>query len=74
MVQQIKSQVTKVITKNGECEITISLDININLNNNQVNLVDNNAKKIEQLHSDKEEENATWAIPEFKNSKIKFGE
>ena len=74
MAQQIKSQITKIITKDGECEITISLDININLNTNQINLTNNNIEKIEQLHSDKEED-ASWLVPEFKsNNKIKFGE
>jgi hypothetical protein len=76
MVQIIKPGTTKVITKDGECEITISIELNINLNQSGITVsaqsVQAEAKEIKQ--EVKEPESTNWAIPDFSNlKKVQFG-
>jgi hypothetical protein len=62
---------TVVETQKGECNIHITLDLNINLAGGVVGIesVKATPKKIE-----KEEEDVKWAIPEFDSGiKVNFG-
>ena len=65
MAQLIKASDIKVVTKDGECKLSISIDLNINLNTSGVQ----NAK-VEQ----KKEESAMWEVPDFAQMpKLNFG-
>ncbi len=59
MVQLIKPSQVKIVTQQGECTVSIVLELNINLND----------KTIETT----KEEEIDWAVPEFSMEKIKFG-
>jgi hypothetical protein len=73
MAQLIKPQEVKVITKDGQLEVFISLELNINLNQNGLD-VTAQAKEVKTINRPKEEENTAWAIPDFTSSpKINFG-
>lgn len=55
----------QVVTKDGECSVNITIDLNINLNNAEIN------KKPE---TEEEDDKTIWAIPTFSsNEKVKFG-
>lgn len=65
MVELIRPQM-KVVTKDGECQIHITLDLNININGTNVK-VEENKKLVEQDETE-------WAIPTFDSGeKVKFG-
>jgi predicted membrane protein len=56
-------------TKNGECRVNITLDLNINLNSDGVASV--SVGKVAQQHED---ENVKWEIGDFSpKKKVKFG-
>lgn len=59
---------TKVVTKDGECDVNISLDININLN------TDDLVVKVTADKNQEEDEHSSFVVPEFKTEKIKFGQ
>ena len=61
----------KVVTKNGECEITLRLVLAINLNSGNVNI--SSGKVVEQLKEESESDTVDWAIPEFQSERIEFG-
>ncbi len=76
MVNLIKPYQTKIVTKNGECQVSITLDLNINLNSDGlvlgVSAKDAKAKKKQQ----EEDDTVNWdaAIPDFSSGgKIDFG-
>lgn len=63
-----------VITKEGECQLHITIDLNINLNTGVVDGQVSKATKVDQPTEEKEEEKTVWAIPTFKSEdKVKFG-
>lgn len=65
----IKPGSVKVITKDGEIQISITLDLNINLNSNGIVVNENVLTKKEE-----EKTSSEWMIPEFGSSeKINFG-
>ena len=67
MGQLLKPQQVKVITKDGECQVSISLELTINLNTD--GLVVSQAKERHGIKDDTQ-----WAIPDFTPSaKINFG-
>lgn len=67
MGQLIKPQHVKVVTKDGECQVSISLELTINLNTDGV--VVSQAKERQSVKDD-----THWAIPDFTPSaKINFG-
>ena len=74
MVSLIKPGSVKILTKEGEIQVSLTLDININLNTDGVSLNKNNEVQIEEKFL-KKEEKFDWAIPDFDipSSKIKFG-
>ncbi len=55
----------EIVTKEGECKIHVTLDLNINLTSSGVEV---NGKPV------KEEDKVEWAVPEFSSGqKVKFG-
>ena len=77
MPQIVKTPHTKIITKNGETELSITIEpivieITINVNSNGTVSVGEGKTKIEEIVK-KEEEDTTWAIPQFTSNKINFG-
>jgi len=70
MVQLIKPSEVRVITQQGECTVSIVLELNINLNAEGLRTT---TKAVSDLTPPKEAEQVEWAIPEFTTSKIKFG-
>lgn len=68
MAQLIKPNQVKLITEKGECNLHITLDLNINLNTGKLEI---NAK---ENYVKEEKEDVSWEIPEFKpTKKIQFG-
>jgi hypothetical protein len=73
VAQVHKPSELKIVTKDGELEISIKLDINVNINQSDIVVkADAVATKIKE---NKElEEKANWEIPDFGPSpKLKFG-
>lgn len=76
MVQILQPYKTKVLTRDGEISVNITLELNINLNsdgNLQIkSKIVEEPKEIEK----KEEDYYNWDIPDFSSSeikKVKFG-
>lgn len=72
MANLIKPGDVKIVTKNNEVFVNISLELNIKLDGNITSLgIDANAKmpgtKIES------DEKVNWEIPDFSSGKINFG-
>lgn len=73
MPQLIKPQEVKVITKEGECQVAISLELNINLNSSGLE-VTAQAKERSPIQHGSPEDKTEWAIPDFEASpRLKFG-
>ena len=62
----LKTQPIQTITKDGECKISISIQLDINLN-------DDGGVSVKAIASPEEKEDTLWAIPDFGSEKIKFG-
>lgn len=72
MPELIKPTKVSVVTKEGECKLNITIDLNINLNAGTVDFQSAKVAKIEQ--QPEEDEKTVWAIPTFKSEdKVKFG-
>lgn len=62
----------KVVTQDGEVQVSITLELNINLNSN--GLVTSSAVETVKEPLQKKEENTEWEIPDFGTSpKLSFG-
>lgn len=74
-MQVIKRGDTKVITKDGECAISLTIDLNINLTTEGIQIgvknVKSSSEEKQPVKSNKED--FDWAIPDFKANKIDFG-
>lgn len=73
MAQLVKPSEVQIITKDGELQINVKLDININLNQGDLSNLDISKVKIapEQIETIQKTD---WAIPDFGPSpKLKFG-
>ena len=68
MVQRLKPHDVKLITKDGELQISITLELNINLNADGLKVSATANTGIES-----KEEDPMWEIPDFSSKKIKFG-
>jgi len=70
MPKLIKAPQVSVITKDGECEITIKLEISIDLNGDGLSVSSAAIKKIED-----KEDKVDFAIPDFSafQNDLKFG-
>lgn len=67
----IKPGSVKVITQEGEVQVSITLELNINLNSDGVvaaAVISEKEKVIE-----KKKEDSIWEIPDFESSTINFG-
>jgi hypothetical protein len=74
MAQLIRPSDVKIITKDGELKVSITLDLNINMNGSVGALSadgKSNAKK--ETLIDNLEDKVAWAIPDFIPEKIDFG-
>jgi hypothetical protein len=70
MANLIKPGEVKLVTKNNEVFVNISLELNIKLDGNITSLgIDAKASKPNKI----EEEKVSWEIPDFSPSKIDFG-
>jgi hypothetical protein len=73
MPQLIKPNDVRIVTKDGEVKISISLDLNINMGeiSGGVNILKSD---VESKTTKKEEDKIQWAIPDFApTEKINFG-
>ena len=71
MPQLIKPKEVKVITKDGECQVSIVLELNINLNTDGVAV---SAQTIKQEVKQEKPKESGWEIPDFEAlPKINFG-
>lgn len=75
MAQLIKASDVKVVTKDGECKLSISIDLNINLNTLGVTVNAQSAKSSEVNQEDKKkDDDVAWQIPDFSAMpKLNFG-
>ena len=68
------SQPVKVVTKEGEATVHITLELNINLNTGGLSVSASQNKEAKEYEEVKEKEKTQWVIPEFsKTKKIEFG-
>ena len=73
MVQVIKPHDVKVITQQGEVKVSIVLELNINLNADGLSVTSRTVASEAVPSVGRKEDEVEWAIPDFANSKIKFG-
>lgn len=76
MAQLIKANDVKVVTKDGECKLSISIDLNVNLNTTGISVGVQNiaAGQVEQQNKKQEKESTMWEIPDFAPMpKLNFG-
>ena len=76
MPQLIKPNSVKIITQDGEIQVSITLDLNINLNTGELsNLVSNQVvqKTVNEVKPN-DSSSSAWEIPDFLDiPKINFG-
>jgi hypothetical protein len=74
MANLIKPGDIKVVTKNNELFVNISLELNIKLDGNVTNLNLNSDVVQQQAFQKKEEEKVKWEVPDFSSgNKLNFG-
>lgn len=76
MPQLIKPSDVKVVTKDGEVKVSITLDLNINLTNLLEGMSlpsTQSAKKENNSIAENLDDKVVWAIPDFSSEKINFG-
>ena len=75
MAALIKPGSVKVITKDGEIQVSLTVDININLNTNNMVFGAENKEENYSFSEQKENEKIKWEIPEFETpiEKVDFG-
>lgn len=76
MAQLIKASDVKVITKDGECRLSISIDLNVNLNASGIAVGVQNTKveQVTQQEKENTKESTLWEIPDFTPMpKLNFG-
>jgi hypothetical protein len=74
MAQLIRPSDVKIITKDGELKVSITLDLNINMNGSIEALsVDGKSTVKKETSIDNAEDKVAWAIPDFVSEKINFG-
>lgn len=73
MPQLIRPQEVKVITKDGEIQVSLVIDLNINLSGG-VEIASITAQEKKDVKSPQKSEDTHWAIPDFGPApKIQFG-
>lgn len=78
MAQLIKPAAVKVLTKEGEVEVTIAIELTVNLNTDGLNLSPQVINNINPSKSDSNEsrvdEKTYWEVPDFDIiPKVDFG-
>ena len=77
MPNLIRPGSTKVVTQDGEVQISITLDLNVNLNSDGLQVSVNASETSSEKNKKKDDEDVSWAIPDFssgkKVDKVKFG-
>lgn len=79
MVYKIDNNKVKVVTKDGECTLHITLDVNINFTGGMPNFNNQNLQPntiINSALNNAEEDKTVWEIPDFKPTKtnnLNFG-
>ena len=78
MPNLIRPGSTKVVTQDGEVQISIVLDLNVNLNSDGLHISAKAAQtSSEEVKKKNDDEDVNWAIPDFssakKINKVKFG-
>ena len=74
MANLIKPGDIKVVTKNNELFVNISLELSIKLDGNVTNLNLNSDVVQQQAFQKKEEEKVKWEVPDFSSgNKLNFG-
>lgn len=72
MPQLIRPNVTKLITKDGEIDVHISIDVNLNLTTDGLLI---GVGGVAASTKEERDDDVEWQIPDFKSmSNIKFGE
>lgn len=70
MGELIKPARVNIITREGEYQLHITVDLNININTGNLDLKPSKSDKEQEENDDK----TVWAIPTFKSKdKVKFG-
>ena len=73
MASIIRPSETRVVTKDGECHVSIALEITIKLDGDGIVLAAN-AQSAEQKKQQEEDDKVNFAIPDFSSTqKLKFG-
>ena len=71
MVQLLHPQKQiSVTTKNGECNINLTIDLNINLNQTVTDLIKQETKRA--YESEEDDDKVDFAIPDFEGSEMKL--
>jgi hypothetical protein len=70
MPQLIKPGTVKIMTQDGEVQVSITLELNINLNSAGLQVT---AAAQEIKPKEEEKKFTEWAIPDFGSTKIDFG-
>lgn len=75
MASLIKPGSVKILTKDGEIQVSLTLDININLNTDNMVFGAKNKEENHSFNEQKEDEKIKWEIPEFDvpSVKVDFG-
>ena len=74
MAQLIRPNDVRIITKDGEVKVSITLDLNINMNGSVETMsVDSKSSTRRETLVDSTEDKVVWAIPDFESEKIDFG-
>lgn len=76
MAALIKPGTVKILTKDGEVQVSLTVDININLNTDGLNFESKNKTNNYSVNNEKEievQEKVDWMIPDFESTKIDFG-
>lgn len=78
MPQLIKPGSVKLVSKDGEVSVAITIDLNINLSNllegaSLPSQNNQNKEKKENTIIENLDDKVTWAIPDFGSEKINFG-
>lgn len=72
MPQLIKPSDVKILTKDGEVKISITLDLNVNIQEKNIHIKEFDKK--EEINTiENIEEKTHWQIPDFNSEQINFG-
>jgi hypothetical protein len=75
MVRLLKKKDVQVVTKNGECEVHITLDLNISLNADGLQIGASAGGSGSSNKDKDEDEDFEWAVPDFglESTQVDFG-